>query len=190
MFVQKLIENSILISALRKSKIAYFHTKRRLDEIYRCSLTHRLMQTLWKSARISFQYSFFNRIAQEDYTGNRAVLDNSKIVRKLLNIYKRRMYKTEYYFKTSIFKDLLMATIRAIYFLPLRIIGIILASSILTNIFFSILLNKETGFFGWMIKLALLFLGTGCLYSDAEYQSLKETSFFIRYVNNYCKIQK
>lgn len=187
-FAQEIIENSIFISTLRKSKIVYCHAKRWLDEIYKYSLTNKLIHTFLERVKVNFQYSFFNRITQKDYTGNKLILDNSKIVRKLLNIYSGGINRITNCLKTSIFKNSITAIMQESYFSSPRIVGVILLSSVLANIFFSILLNKETGFWGWMVKLILLFLGIGSLYSDVDYKKVIETSFFIRYINNHCKI--
>jgi len=116
------------------------------------------------------------------------VLDNSKSVKWLLSLYKKLKKKTNDYTQTSRIISFIQQLKKEFYPLPLKTFGIIAVVGTSTNIFFSILNKKELGFLSWVIQGFIIFIGLDGFFSNATWQDIKKTSYFLRCINNSCKL--
>lgn len=64
--------------------------------------------------------------------------------------------------------------------IPLKSVGVVLTSALLTNLLLSGLLHKEAEPWGVVFRWALLFLGLGMIRSTSSWEEAKEESFFLR----------
>ncbi len=112
-----------------------------------------LLETIRNGYR-SLEQKIFN-ICKEIYIG----LDKSKIVKWLINSYKKLQYKTSPFLKTSIINSSIEELKKECHFFRIKTLGIIIVAAVLTNISVSIILKKEIGLFGWIIRGLFLSLG-------------------------------
>lgn len=115
------------------------------------------------------------------------IFNNSKFIKLLFNVYKTQKYNITNYSKTSTFVKLAEKLKKDLYLIPVRTIGIILITAILTNSLCSIVFNIEIKLLGWVMRVLFLFIGLISLFCDANWEDLKKTSSVIRYFNNFCK---
>lgn len=95
------------------------------------------------------------------------ILVNSKLIKRLLSFYNKWKYNLLNYPRIKAVIRLTEKPEKKLYFARIKTIGVIAITAILTNIFFSILLKKEIGPIGWIIRLLFLFVGLAGLFCNA-----------------------
>jgi len=169
---------------LRKT---YCSLQKQIDKFCKDNQTFSLIRIACDRTRIYFKDGFFGRITELSQEDNAATLENSKFIRYVLSIYKKVRYKCIIYAQTSMVFSSSKALKKGLYLRPVKTGSSIVVIAILTNILFSIILNKEMGLLAWTIKAVFLFIGLGGLFSNASWQDLKQTSLSLRYLCCYNK---
>lgn len=160
-----------------------------LSATYENSRLYRLARTLWVGTRINFGASFLGRITEIKEQEYVTVLNNSKFIKRLLNVYNAGKDRIINYSKRSELRDLGKEFKDNFVAMPVKMGSIILIATILSNIFFSMLLNKEIGLLGWIIRGFFLSVGLSGLFCNSKWKDMKETSLVIKLINTHCKIQ-
>jgi len=111
---------------------------------------------------------------------NLVTLDNSRFIGYLLGIYRTWKYQILNYSSVSRVMNSAKKVKNGLCILPIKTSSIILVTMILTNIFFSVLFNKEIRLLGWLTRAAFLFLGLGGLFCNVSWNEIKKTSFLLR----------
>ena len=184
--LMELIETSIFISLLRKFGKVYCSVERLLLEASKNSRTCCLTQELWDKIKVCFKYSSLEKIAEIEIK-DIIVLNESKVVKWLINLYKKWSYKIIFYLKISRINYSVEQLKKKLHFLPVKTASIIIVTAILTNVIFSLLLRREISLLDWIIRGLLMFIGLAGLFCNSDYESIKETSWFMKYINTYCK---
>lgn len=174
---------SICIAILKKIFKNYNSIDLWFIKKYQNSKIHKLISLLWKGTENKFKHSFLGRIAQIEARQNRRVLDNSKVIRWLISLYKKYKMRIIIYLKTSEINRSIMELKNDLYFSPLKIVGVFLVTTTLTNIILSFMLKKEILLFGWIVRGLLLCIGLIGLFSNANCEDLKKTSLFVNRLN-------
>jgi len=183
MMLTTLKETSIFVRFLKESWQRYCFFEEQLNETYKNSQTYRITQGLKNKIKVYFRYSFLGTISEIKENENNIVLEESKIVRYLINSYKKFKLRAISYFDTSIARSSLNELTKELYFSPIKNLSIIIVVAILINIIFSILLKKEIGLLGWFIRIFFLLIGLNGLSSNATWEDIKKTSYFIKQQN-------
>ena len=138
-----------------------------------------MAESLWEKIKICFRYSFLGRITEIKEI-NLAVLDNSRAVRCLICFYKRWRDKIIHYSKTSSTVNLAEDTKEQFVLSPAKLISIIIVTAILVNVALSIILHKQIGLWGWLMRGLFLFAGVSGLFCQADWPTIKKSSILLR----------
>ncbi len=184
---KNVIKASIIVSLAKSLLKTIRYQRKRILNIYKDSQIFKKYKALSKIIVIVFTESFFGRISEvkEGYV-SRAIIDNSKFIRSSLNMYKTcksRFIKTE----TSLAVDLAKEIARKFQSSPMKIISIIAAIAILTNISLALLLHREIGLIRWIANILFLSMALAGLFCNARWLEIKQTSLILKKINKYCK---
>lgn len=177
--MSQILNTSIAISLLKRSYEWYARIEQMLIDIYYNSQTHRLTKGFREKIKICFRYSFLGRITEERET-TPLTLDNSQVVQYMIDFYKRWKNKIIRYSKISLTVGLAKDTKEELYFSPVRVISIITVTTIMINVVLSIVLQKQIGLWGWLMRVLFLFLGFGGLFCRVDWLTVKKNSVFLR----------
>ena len=179
MKLSKISETSIAVSLFKYFYKWYGYIEQRVNYIYFNSQTDRLLNIFSEKIKICFRYSFLGRITETKQI-NSLVLDNSLVVQYLTNFYKKWKDKITNYLKTSLTISWAKDTKEELYFLPVRMIGIIVVIAIVVNVFLSLALQKQIGLWGWLMRGLFLFVGISGLFCTADWLAIEKSSIFLR----------
>ncbi len=167
------IETSIVVGAVR-----------RFDAVYKDSWISRSLEKSLSQIKVCFRYSFLGRITEIGGEGRPEILDNSKVVRWILNKYNIWKDGIVNYTNSSIMINLVAEVKKELYFLPVKTGGMIVFMAVLTNMVLSLLMGKEMGMFGWSMRGALLFVSFWGMFCEVTWEELKRNSWFIKWIGD------
>lgn len=178
-------ETSVFVRLIKKLWRRYHFFKLQLDEIRKNSQMYRITEGLRAKINLYFRYSFFGKIIEIKIKKEEdMILNESRVVVWLINLYKKWRYKIISILKLSKTITSMDLLKRESHLLPIKIGSIITIVAIFTNIIFSILLKKEIGLFGWFIRISLLLIGFSGLSSNATWEDVNKTSYFVNRIKN------
>lgn len=151
----------------------------RRKAIYYNSQTHKLLYKFREKVETCFRYSFLGKITEIRQT-NLAFLDNSQVVQYLVNFYKGWKNKIISCSKISLLFSLTKDMKEKLYFLPVRIICIIVVVAIAVNIFLSLVLCKHITLWSWLIRGLFLFTAYAGLFCQVDWPTFKRNSVFLK----------
>lgn len=179
MISREISDKSIVIYIFRCFLRWYNQLGQRINYIYHNSQTYRLVKGFRSKVNICFRYSFLGRITETKQTTS-GVLDKSRTVQFLITFYNRWKNKIIHYFKASSTFDLTKNTKNQLDFSPVKIISIIVVIAITINVLLSIALQKQIGFWGWLMRALSLFVAVSGLFCKANWQTIKRSSVCLR----------
>ncbi len=116
------------------------------------------------------------------------LLENSWLYRIFLKSYGGFNKQITSYLSTSFLAKCLIKLGNGLYSLSVRSISIIMLVLVISNIILYSMLrcfeDVEIGLSGWIIRGILLFVGFAGISCKAELKDLKESSLFLRLMNN------
>ena len=174
----QILDTSLTVLVWRRF-YKWYDLEQRIAFVCRDSRTFGLTKALWEGLKTCVRYSFLGRIS-EIKEPNPALLNNSRAVRYLIDFYNRWKGKITYYSKNSSTIDMAKDTKRELYLSTARTIGIIIVTAILVNVGLSIILHKEIGLWGWLMRGLFLFAGVAGLFCQADWRTVKESSRLLR----------
>ena len=186
--LKEIIKASIFISALQK---IYSQERFITDKLYKVFLesqTYKLMARFQEGSRVNFRYSFLGKITEIGQGQNYAILETSRAVRRLRELFDKYTDKILNYLKTSVITNSISTLNKNFYLFPVKTASIIIIIVLITNISFAFLLKNEIRLSGWLVYGILLFIACNGLYSKVSLEELAKTSYFIGRLNNSCKI--
>lgn len=177
--MNQILDQSITVSLCKHFNKIYGAWVQKVSYIYRNSLIHRLINRFWEKVKICFRYSFFGRITETRQI-NPEILDNSRVVQYLFGFYERRKSKIIKSFEASSTIDLAKDTKKDLYFSPVRVTSIIVVIAITVNVFLSIVLQKQIGLWGWLMRGLFLPVAISGLFCKTDWPTVKRNSVFLR----------
>lgn len=175
-----IVKTSIFMVPLRKIGRTYCLLIDGLVKISKDSQIYALMMKFWDGAKINFKYSFLGRIFGIKKENNPVILQNSRFVRWLTDMLGSLKFKVIGCGRTSEAIKITTELKEEMYLSPFKSIGIILFAATFANILFSLAFHRQMGAFAWIIRLMFLFVGIASFYCNADWKTIKETSFFLR----------
>ena len=175
----QILDTSIAVLVWRRFYKWYDFREQRIGFIYRDSRTFRATKAFCEGVRTCVRYSFLGRIT-EIREPNPALLGNSQAVRYLIDSCKRWKDKVIHYSRTSSTVNLTEDTKEQIVLSPAKTVGIIIVTAILVNGILSIVLQKQIGLWGWLMRGLFLFVGVAGLFCEADWRTVKGSSRFLR----------
>lgn len=160
-----------------------------LSRVAADSRIYKLTISLRKKARTILRNSFLGKITDSDKNLNLInILNNSKLILFLENRYKKCGFITVNYLKGSEAVNLIRVFKGRLRSQPFKAGSIFVIAVILTNISLYALSGIKISYWGWFIRGIFLFVAISGLRSDISYEKLCKTSYFLRHLNNPCKI--
>jgi hypothetical protein len=173
------INSSIAILFLRGLYRRYDRIEQGVMDVYHYSRIYRLTKGLWGKIEICFKYSFLGRITEIKET-EPALLDDSRVVRYLINFYKGWRNKAICYLMPSFTLRLAKDTKEELIFSPVRTISLIVIITSLVNAVLSVLLQKQMGLWSFFVRVLFLLAGTAGLSCEADWPMVKKSSIFLK----------
>lgn len=186
--LSSLTGSSILLFLVRKLNNKYNYSSERLHEIYKNSLIYIITKRICDKIKICFRYSLLGVITEGNKNGNLIIIDNSKYIRYLRDIYVTFRGRIVSYSMESRVIKFFLALRNKFYSLPVRSGSAIIIIGILINTSVSLLSQNKLGLWGWFMRAVILSLGWNGLYSYISWEELSKTSYFVRSLNKSCKI--
>lgn len=174
------------INFLETSKVAGLW--RRYDEAYKDSWIKKTREKLISQAKTCFRYSFLGKITEIGEEDNTEIIHNSKVAKWMIDSYNILKNIIANYSPSSIIMNSTLEVKKELHSSPVKAGGMILFTAILSNILLSLLLHKEIGLLGWIIRTVLLLAAFWGIFCGVGWEELKKTSWFIRYIE--ARIQK
>lgn len=172
------LDTSIALSLVRYCYKWYGDIEQRLNYVYRHSQTAKRLNIFWEKIKVYFRYSFLARLTQIKQISS-AVLDNSRTVQYLTNLYKRYNDKIANLLKASFTFNLARDAKNELYFMPVRIISIIVITAIVANLLLSLVLHKPIILWGWLWRGLFLFVAVSGLFSTVAWPAVERSSIFL-----------
>lgn len=166
-----LLETSIIVGLARK-----------FDAACENSWISRSLEKYLSQIKVCFRYSFLGRITEIGEEGHPEILDNSKVVRWVLNTYNIWRDRLINWANSSVMINSAIEVKKELYFLPVKTGGMVVFMAVLTNMVLSLLMGKEMGVFGWSMRGVLLFVGFWGMFCEVGWEELKKTSRVIRWI--------
>ena len=168
-----LFETSVAVGLVRK-----------FDAAYKDSWISQNLEKSLSQIKVCFRYSFLGRITEIGEEGHPEILDNSKVVRWVLNIYNIWKDRIISWANSSAMINSVVEVKKELYFLPVKTGGMIVFTAVLTNMGLSLFMGKEIGLFGWSLRGVLLVVGFWGMFCNVGWEELKRTSWFIKWIEN------
>jgi len=185
----KLKEASISLAFLREIyKIYFLLGDHFYFKIFIHSRTYILLMKLFGTLRLAYGESLFGGIRINDLAAS--LIKNSKIIRAMSHFCGVFRMKTLGFFVTSKIKDSKEKFAEELRDQPLKVVSFVIVIAVIINIALSILLGRKLGIIEWLTRIVLLVFGWAYFSSFFTWADLKETSRFLKLLNNCCKILK
>jgi hypothetical protein len=185
---KEIIRTSIFLSMLQKIQTQEHFITSRIYKIFTESQTYRLMVKFQEGTRVNFKYSFLGKMTEIDEGQNINILESSNTMKLLMGLSDKYKYKILNYFKASAISNSIDKLNKGFYLFPIKTASMIIIIAIITNIIISFFLKREIGLFGWFMRGIFLFMAINGLYSYTSWEELNKTSYFLKRLNNLCKI--
>lgn len=179
MSLRDISNTSIILSLFRNFYRWYSFREQKLVSVYHDSKTCRLTRGFYGGVKVCFRYSFLGRITETEQTSS-GVLDKSRTVQNLINLYLRWKDKIIRSLKASSTIKLAKGTKKELYFSPMKIISIIIITAITINIFLSIVLQKQIGLWGWLMRGLFLLAAVLSLFCTKDWSTVKKSSIILK----------
>lgn len=153
--------------------------RHRLSYIYCNSQTYKVLNKFWEKIKVCFRYSFLGRVI-EIKQRTLVILDNSRAVQYLINLYKRWKDRVVCYLKTSLTISLAENTKEELNFSPVKIVSIILVTAVIVNLFLSVFLHKQISSGAWLMRGLFLFVGVAGLFCLTDWPTVRKSSVFFK----------
>jgi len=186
--LKEIMNASLFISALQKIYAQQRLISSAVYKVYLDSQTCKLIFKLQNGTSLNFKYSFLGRISKIGQGQNLAILETSRAVGRLRELFDKYRDKMLNYLKTSVIANSISTLNKNLYLFPVKTASIIIIIVMITNILLSILLKKEIWLLGWFVYGVFLFIAVNGLYSNISLEELAKTSYFLKCLNNPCKI--
>lgn len=173
-------ESSIFLRCLKKVGQVYLAIEEKLSSVYLGSLTHQLIVKTAESIKIGFEYSIFGRLTEIDEDISKNFLETSKATKIALNRMKNLKDKLIAFSDTSSSVTSTRSIKCDFFSKPLKVGGIIVITTIMTNLFLSIILQKQITLWGWVMRGILLFIGISGLFCNAGWPTIRNYSLILR----------
>lgn len=180
-----LFKNSYFSQILMKFEGIFNRVNLWIVRMHKDSYTNKLIKEFCEGAKINFRYSFIVKITEMSLLHNIYILKTSKFVNWLLNLCKTCKLSMINYIRTSDIVNSVIIIRKELNISPIKTGSIIIITALLTNIFFSILLEKRIMILGWFVQFLLLIIGLGIIFCSSKWEEIKVTSAVINYINRY-----
>jgi len=177
---KNLFQTSVFVAFLRMPYRSYDYLERGVGKLYRESKVRALICALSKRITAYFRYSFLCRITEINDGVNLSILNDSDVAHKIISLYSNLKGKAASYSKRSSIIIALEGFKNEFYRIPLKLIGILIVSVIVVNLFLLIIFRIEISFFGWLARGLIFFVGICGLFSNISLQALSGNSKFLR----------
>ena len=161
--MKQILSSSISILLLKRYYVWYraIIGKKRNDFWYNSHL-YKLIRIFCEKRSTYFKYSALASITAKGQM-SLGVLDNSRTIQYLFNFYKSWIGKIINYLGISLAAESAKSIKEQLSLFPVRVVSIILMTAVIVNLSLSIVLQRQIGLWGWLLRGLFLFVGVGGL---------------------------
>lgn len=153
------------------------------------SRIYKSISALLRESRVILRNSFLGKVTSMDRNYSLAnILSNSKLILHLADSCKKCRFSLQNYLKASNSFNLFRGLKGRILRQPFKAGCIFIISVILINVLFCMLSGMRINPWGWFTRIVFLFVAINGLSSDISFEKLYSTSYFMKRLNNPCKI--
>ena len=116
---------------------------RKCDLVYKDSWISRSRDKFLNQLKVCLRHSYLGRSTEIGEEDNSEILDNSNVVRWIVNSYNVLKNRIVNYANSSIIMYSAAEVKKELYFLPVKTVGMVVFTAILTNILLSLFLHKD-----------------------------------------------
>lgn len=172
--------HSIVLNWILTFWACYKKTEDRIDSLYLHSFCHKLLAASNEWIKMSLRYSVFGRITEINEDGSKDILGHSVIVKRLMQLYKRWQERLSLYFNESGLAEIAGNLSEDFEDRPLKNGGLVVIIALAVNSILIVLLEKDVNMFGIALRIALFFIALTCIFSGADWHSVKGSSFTLK----------
>lgn len=186
----KNLETSILIKLMMILHRYHYYLTQRWHSLrknsYLYQLIYRFIQGFRYKIKLCFKYSFLGRISEMKEKSHIAILEESKVLRFLIGLYKKWQYQIISYFRISK-TDILIGEFKQEFTLvPIKSASLIIIMAILMDTIISISIKQKIALLGYFIRGLLLFAGFAGINSKADWPVVKNSSAILKLFSRRC----
>lgn len=180
MKISTLLEYSAIFQYILAIWGYYRRTEDRINSIYLNSFCHNLLSICKDGIKIVFRYSIFGRITEVNENSNVDILGHSIVVKRVMKLFEELKDRLYLYFNESRLAG--FTGVLSVNFenRPLKTGGLIVIIALAVNSILIAALGKEVNTFGIALRIALFLIAMACSFSNTDWHSVKESSFFIK----------
>jgi len=186
--IKTLINGSTFLLLLRRLLIEYSSFRFFLERAVIESKIYKIISIFRRGTRLNFKESFLGKITEINKERDFDILGTSNAIKQIMKLFNQCKYKIINYSKTSIINSSINKLDKGVYLFPVKTASIIIIIVMITNVSLSFLLKNEIGLSGWLVYGIILFIACNGLYSKVSLEELAKTSYFLKRLNNPCKI--
>ena len=184
MMLRDLLDTSATISLLKNVWGGFYCIQQMVVKIYKESRSYRFIQESWSKTILCFRYSFLTKIMRAIKKDSPEILENSRFVLWLVQLYINWKKRLIDFLETSMFSRLTEKIKENCLLLPVKTASTVIVAVILINMVFFVLFHKEITVFGWIMRILLFGIAIKGLSCHVKWQDLKSTSFITRKICN------
>lgn len=153
-------------------------------EFYKNSFVYKNLSCFSKVLLIYLKESFLGRITEENLKVSPQIISSSRIAL----FYKKIIFRCFIYLHESKVYEFCVKLTEGLNGLTIKTLGMSLITIIVVNLLFSFFLGREIGVLGWFMHGLFISSGLTALTCGLTFQEAQKTSFFLKFIDNYCKI--
>lgn len=175
------LDSSIFILLLRFVYSCWIRSTQKIADVYSDSHTFGILKKIFKKTKIYFGYSHLAMILDIRKTSPVVwtVLDNNRMLQRIINLYKKNREKIIRYFDRSFVTALVKNIQKGLYASPVSIISLVMIIAVLVNSALLFILPNQAGLWGWFIRAVFFLVGLSGLFCKLDWEHLKKNSFLI-----------
>ena len=178
--MNQILSTSITILLCKRLYKWYKYIAQGRINIYYNSHSYRLLKGFWEKIKICFRYSFLGKITAIEQEKAFVSLTHSRTVQYLINFYQRWIDKIINYSRASLTTESAKYTKEEFRLSPMKITSTIVVTAIIVNVALSIVLQKQIGLWGWLLRGLFLFVGVGGISCGADWPTVKRNSAILK----------
>lgn len=179
MIAKTALETSKVVFLIRTLRGFYANFERWTEAVYSGSYLSRLINYFVGIVCLSYNESFLKVLMGSFGAGNAAILNNSKLVQRLENSYKKLTKRFDN-LHSSLFGNWAMSAKKELTLHSIKALSIILIFSSVINLILSFIFQRDLGTVGLTAQFIFLIIGLLGLSCDVEWPTIKRGSIILK----------
>lgn len=173
-------KNSYFLLSIIKLGDMFYKIKIRLVGLYNDSHTDKLIRYFSKGNKNNFKHCFFARISDANLQKYMYILENCRFINWSFALFKTCKLCIINNKRNSVIVNFALGKKEELKNLSVKSGGIIVITSLFTNMFFSILIGKKTEIFELFIQSLILFICFSIIFCTVNWREIKNSSVIVK----------